>query len=176
MIIVVMGVSGSGKTTVGRLLAQRLDAAFIEGDDLHPPENVAKMGSGTPLDDADRWGWLDTIGTRARVAHGTGRPVVVTCSALKRVYRERLFAAMGAPPRFVFLKGGFDLLIERMNARPDHFMPPGLLRSQLATLEEPDDDEDAITMDVALPPGDLAGRAIAALHLQRSDELGAESG
>jgi carbohydrate kinase (thermoresistant glucokinase family) len=174
--IVVMGVSGSGKTTVGRLLARSLGAEFIEGDDLHPPENVAKMASGTPLEDADRWGWLDTIGARARAVQETGRPVVVTCSALRRAYRERLSAAMGARPRFVFLRGDFELLNARMSARRDHFMPPGLLRSQLATLEEPDRDEGAIALDVTSPPHDLALRAIAALRLQPPDEQGVELG
>jgi gluconokinase len=176
VIVVVMGVSGSGKTTVGHLLARSLGAGFIEGDDLHPPANVAKMASGTPLDDADRWGWLDTIGAKARAVHEAGTPVVVTCSALRRVYRERLAAALGSRPRFVFLRGDFELLSARMSARSDHFMPPGLLRSQLATLEEPDGEEGAIAMDVTSPPGDLAGRAIAALRLQRPDEQGAESG
>lgn len=92
MIVVVMGVSGSGKTTVGHLLAGSLGAGFIEGDDLHPPENVTKMASGRPLEDVDRWGWLDTIGAKARAVEETGRPVVVTCSALRRAYRERLAA------------------------------------------------------------------------------------
>jgi gluconokinase len=176
VILIVMGVSGSGKTTIGEALAARLGWRYLDADDYHPASNVAKMASGTPLCDADRWGWLDTIGAKVRAVHEAGTPVVVTCSALRRVYRERLAAAMGVRPRFVFLRGDFELLSARMNARRDHFMPPGLLRSQLATLEEPDEEEGAIAMDVTSPPGDLAGRATAALRLQRPDEQGAESG
>ena len=141
--VVVMGVSGSGKTTVGAALADALGLRFVDGDALHPAANVAKMAAGIPLDDADRAPWLDAVG--AVLAAG---PVVVACSALKRVYRDRLRAA--APDLdLVFLDGSRELLASRMAARPGHFMPASLLDSQLATLEPPTADEHPVTVDVA---------------------------
>jgi carbohydrate kinase (thermoresistant glucokinase family) len=143
--VVVMGVSGSGKTTVGAALADALGLRFVDGDALHPAANVAKMAAGIPLDDADRAPWLDAIG--ALLATG---PVVVACSALKRAYRDRLRAA--APElHLVFLDGSRELLASRMAARPGHFMPASLLDSQLATLERPDPDEHSVTVDIAAP-------------------------
>lgn len=143
--VVVMGVSGSGKTTVGAALADALGLRFVDGDALHPVANVAKMAAGIPLDDADRAPWLDAIG--AVLAEG---PVVVACSALKRAYRDRLRAA--APGlQLVFLDGSPALLASRMSARPGHFMPTSLLDSQLATLERPGPDEQALTADIADP-------------------------
>jgi carbohydrate kinase (thermoresistant glucokinase family) len=140
-----MGVSGSGKTTVGAALADALGLRFVDGDALHPAANVAKMAAGIPLDDADRAPWLDAIG--AVLATG---PVVVACSALKRAYRDRLRAA--APElQLVFLDGSRELLASRMAARPGHFMPASLLDSQLATLERPDPDEYPVTVDVVAP-------------------------
>ena len=154
--VVVMGVSGSGKTTVGAALADALGLRFVDGDALHPAANVAKMAAGIPLGDADRAPWLDAIG--AVLAAG---PVVVACSALKRAYRDRLRAA--APGlQLVFLDGDRALLASRMAARPGHFMPTSLLDSQLATLERPDHDEHALTADIAPPAEEivtaLAGR------------------
>jgi gluconokinase len=143
--VVVMGVSGSGKTTVGAALADALGLRFVDGDALHPAANVAKMAAGIPLDDVDRWPWLDAIGAVLAEA-----PVVVACSALKRAYRDRLRAA--APGlQLVFLDGSPALLASRMTARPGHFMPPSLLDSQLATLERPDPNEHALTADIAEP-------------------------
>jgi carbohydrate kinase (thermoresistant glucokinase family) len=143
--VVVMGVSGSGKTTIGAALADALGLPFVDGDALHPAANVAKMAAGIPLDDADRAPWLDAVGQL--LAAG---PVVVACSALKRVYRDRLRAA--APTlQLVFLDGSRDLLASRMAARPGHFMPTTLLDSQLATLERPDPDERALTVEIAAP-------------------------
>ena len=143
--VVVMGVSGSGKTTVGAALAHALGLEFVDGDALHPAANVAKMAAGIPLDDADRAPWLDAIG--AVLAAG---PVVVACSALKRVYRDRLRAA--APTlQLIFLDGERDVLASRMAARPGHFMPASLLDSQLATLERPTPDEHALTVDIDEP-------------------------
>lgn len=137
-IIVVMGVSGSGKTTVGQLLAARLGDIFVDADQLHTPANVAKMKEGIPLDDADREPWLEaieeTIETHRRAGHG----LVVACSALKAVYRERLG---GADVAFLFLSGDYALLRERLAARKGHFFDPHLLDSQLATLEEPQGNE-----------------------------------
>jgi gluconokinase len=147
-VIVVMGVSGTGKSTIGRALAETLDLPFIEGDDLHPPANVAKMADGIPLTDADRAPWLDRIAARL------DQPAVVTCSALKRSYRDRLRAA--APDLvLVYLHGTPELLATRMAQRDGHFMPTSLLESQLATLEEPAADEDAIPVDVALRPDEI---------------------
>ena len=140
-----MGVSGSGKTTVGEALAARLHWRFVEGDDLHPPENVAKMASGIPLEDADRWPWLARVGACIGESLERGTPLVVACSALKASYRERLQVA---DPRvlLVSLEGSPALLAERLRGRKGHFMPPALLPSQLATLELP---SDALRVDIA---------------------------
>jgi gluconokinase len=150
--IVVMGVSGSGKTTVARALAQALKLPFLEGDDLHPPDNIARMAAGVPLTDADRRVWLEAIATRLAAAGGRRRDgLVVTCSALKRVYRDQLRAA--APDlQLVFLHGEPGLLATRLAARRDHYMPASMLPSQLATLEPPGPGERAIVGDVAHTP------------------------
>jgi carbohydrate kinase (thermoresistant glucokinase family) len=145
-----MGVSGCGKSSVGRGLATGLGLAFIEGDELHPPANVAKMAAGTPLTDADRAGWLTLIGEQLARARADGRGLVVSCSALKRRYRDGLRAACPGL-RFVHLHGSAELLRTRMQARSGHYMPASLLDSQLATLEPPGADEDAVTLDVAPP-------------------------
>ncbi len=144
-----MGVSGSGKTTVGAALADALGLPFVDGDALHPAANVEKMAAGIPLDDADRAPWLDAVG-RALAAG----PVVVACSALKRVYRDRLRAAAPAL-QLVFLDGIHELLASRMAARPGHFMPTTLLDSQLATLEQPGSDEHALTAEIAEPVAEI---------------------
>jgi len=155
--VVVMGVSGSGKSTIGARLAERLGIPFVDGDDLHPAANVAKMTSGTPLDDADRAPWLDAVG---RVL--AAEPTVVACSALKRTYRDRLRRA--APGlALVVLHGDRALLAERMGHRPGHFMPTALLDSQLATLELPAPEERAIELDIAATPSELVDAAAAAL-------------
>ena len=156
-IVLVMGVSGSGKTTLGRALARELNAEFLEGDKFHPESNVAKMSRGEPLDDADRWPWLDRLAGELARASAAGRTLVLACSALKRSYRDRL--RRGAPElRLVFLKGDKALILERMRTRTDHFMPPGLLDSQLAALEEPGLDESPIVIDVTPPAEILMGR------------------
>jgi len=156
--VVVMGVSGSGKSTVGAALADALGLRFVDGDSLHPAANVAKMAAGIPLDDADRAPWLDAIGQV--LAAG---PVVVACSALKGQYRDRLRAA--APTlQLVFLDGSRTLLASRMAARPGHFMPTSLLDSQLATLEVPGPDEHALTVDVATPVARLVSTLLASLE------------
>jgi gluconokinase len=139
-----MGVSGSGKTTIGERLAARLGLRFADADDLHPAANVAKMRAGIALTDDDRWPWLDAVGTV--LARGG---VVVACSALRRAYRDRLRDA--APYELVYLDGDRRLLAERIGLRKGHFMPATLLQSQLDTLEEPAADERAVTGDVALP-------------------------
>ncbi len=157
--IVVMGVSGCGKSSVGLALAGALGARFIDGDDLHPEANKAKMAAGIPLNDDDRWPWLDLV-VEALAESNT----VVACSALKRVYRERILAA--APGTFfVHLHGTRDLLSQRMNARPNHFMPVSLLDSQLNTLELLGADEPGVMLDIALPIDQLVAAAKAALTI-----------
>jgi gluconokinase len=143
--LVVMGVSGSGKTTVARRLAESLGYRFLEGDELHPPASIAKMRAGIPLQDADRWSWLDAIAAWMGRELAAGHSGVVACSALKRAYRERLRRA-GPAVRFIYLEVGHDELVRRMRGR-EHFMPLALLGSQLAALEEPDGDEPALRVD-----------------------------
>ncbi len=142
--IVLMGVSGSGKTTIGETLAPRLGLPFRDADEFHPPANVAKMASGIPLDDDDRWPWLDAIGAAIHAAGSSG--IVVTCSALKRIYRDRIRTAAGLPVRFVHLDVSRATLEKRLASRRGHFFPPSLLDSQLATLEPPTADENAIVV------------------------------
>lgn len=161
-VLVVMGVSGSGKTTVGEGLARRLGWPFLEGDSLHPPANVAKMKSGTPLDDADRLPWLRAIAARIDDWRRAGSPGIVTCSALKRSYR-RILVGDRPEVRLVFLKGTRDTIAPRMAARRGHFMPPGLLQSQLDTLEEPGADERPITVAVDGAPDAIVAEVLRAL-------------
>ena len=161
--LVVMGVSGCGKTLIGSAVAQLLGLAFIEGDELHPPRNVALMAAGTPLTDADRVDWLAAIAARLSLAQAAGQGLVVSCSALKRSYRDGLRAACPGL-RFVHLQGSAALLHQRMLARTGHYMPASLLVSQLATLEPPAADEDAISVDIGPPPDHVAATVLA--HLQ----------
>jgi len=162
-VVVMMGVSGSGKTTIARGVAARLGWDVLEGDAYHPPSNVAKMSHGVPLDDADRLPWLQAIAQAIDAELAAGRSAVVACSALKRSYRDILIG-----PRknvaLVYLQGSHDLLAERMRRRAGHFMPPSLLDSQLATLEEPTPDEAPITVSVAPPPERIVDAVIAALR------------
>ena len=152
---VVMGVTSSGKTTVGEALAKALGARFIEGDKLHPPANVAKMSGGTPLTDEDRWPWLAAIGEALAAPGGA----IAACSALKRAYRAKLAETARRPLCFVFLHGSRELLAQRIAGRRHHFMPPSLLASQLVTLEPPGTDERAIAIDIALPSEEIVKRA-----------------
>jgi gluconokinase len=145
--VVVMGVSGCGKSSVGEDLARRIGADFIEGDSLHPAANVEKMRAGMPLDDADRWPWLDALG-RTLGADGN---VVVSCSALKRSYRDRLRALAGRPVVFIFLRGEREVLAARMAARSHDYMPLSLLDSQLATLEPPHGEDSVVTIEINQP-------------------------
>ena len=150
--VIVMGVSGSGKSTFGAALAARLRCSFLEGDDLHSAANVAKMRSGHPLEDADRWPWLDRVAAELRDAATHDGTAIAACSALKRVYRDRLTLAVGMPLFFVFLDvPDHDELTRRLVHRPGHYMPPSLLDSQLAVLERPGADERAITLDAQQP-------------------------
>jgi len=158
--IIVMGVSGSGKTVVGEALAERLGLRLLEGDTFHPAANVKKMSSGVPLTDADRWPWLDAIG---RAIHDAPGPVIVACSALRRAYRERLEAGAGRPILFLFLDASKETLASRIGDRKGHFMPPSLLDSQLATLEPPGPDEPVIRISVEPSVKDVVEAALAAL-------------
>ncbi|MGY2051354.1 gluconokinase [Methylobacterium sp. JK268] len=161
-VVVVMGVAGSGKTTVASLLAGRLGWAFEDGDDFHPPANVAKMEGGTPLTDDDRRPWLEAIAAWIDDIRAGGRHGVVTCSALKRAYRAIL---VGDRPdvRLVYLQGDRDLIGRRMAARHGHFMPPSLLDSQFRTLEEPAPDENPIVVSVGATPQAIVAQIAAAL-------------
>ena len=161
-LIVVMGVAGSGKTTIASALAERLEVAFVEGDALHPHANVEKLASGTPLTDEDRWPWLRAIGATMESERRVGRGVVVSCSALKRAYRDCIRSMVKGPVRFILLNGPRELIALRMAGRKGHFMPPALLDSQLATLERPDADEDAVILDITETVGQLVDEAYAA--------------
>ncbi len=162
--LMVMGVSGSGKTTVAVLIADRLGWDMLEGDRLHPPQNVEKMRRGVPLDDADRAPWLDRIGERLQAEAAAGRSVVVTCSALKRAYRARLLAAR-PDLVFVYLKGSEALFQARVRSRQHEYMPASLLRSQFEALEEPGPDEPVVSVDAAAPPVAEAQAALDRLKL-----------
>jgi gluconokinase len=145
--IVIMGVSGCGKSSVGAALSDALGIPYREGDDLHPPANIAKMRAGEALTDADRWPWLDRVARELAIQ----APVIVGCSALRRSYRDRIRAGAGGPVCFVHLTGSPALIATRMAERPGHFMPASLLDSQFATLEPPGPDEEAITVDIDQP-------------------------
>jgi len=149
-----MGITGSGKSTVGARLAHELGVDFVEGDDYHSPGNVRRMASGVPLTDEDRGSWLRALATRIREARNAGTGLVVACSALKRSYRDLLRAA--APElRFVFLNGSRALIAGRLADRRGHYMPASLLDSQIATLEEPAVDEHALAYDISEPAQEI---------------------
>ncbi len=158
-----MGVSGSGKSTVAGVLAGQLGWDLAEGDDMHPADNVVKMASGHPLDDEDRWPWLAEVAAWIRKHTDAGRPGVITCSALKRTYRDRL---RGDGVVFVYLAGAPDQIADRIAVRHGHYMPATLLDSQLQTLEPPASDENAITVGVGGSPQDEVSKVITRLGLE----------
>jgi carbohydrate kinase (thermoresistant glucokinase family) len=160
-VVIVMGVSGSGKSTIASLLAARLGWEFADADWFHPPSNIEKMHSGIPLTDEDRWPWLRALAAwidATRAAHGHG---VLACSALKRSYRAMLIGQR-ADVRLAYLKGDASLIARRIAMRHEHFMPPGLLNSQFAALEEPGPDENAIIVSIDAPPREIVARILAA--------------
>jgi gluconokinase len=161
-IYVMMGVAGSGKTRIGRAFASAIGVPFLEGDDFHPAVNVERMSRGIALTDDDRAGWLATLGRRVHEASEEGTGLVVTCSALKRAYRDVLRAAAPAGRvTFVYLRGPHDLIAERLAARRGHFMPATLLDSQFAALEEPTVDERVWMIDVGATPDDIIDMLLA---------------
>ncbi|MBT2531896.1 gluconokinase [Arthrobacter sp. ISL-48] len=161
-VLVIMGVSGSGKSTVAGVVAGTLGWDLAEGDDLHPEVNVAKMQAGIPLTDEDRWPWLETIAAWIRQHTETGRPGVITCSALKKRYRDVL---RGEGVVFVFLQGSKDKISGRLASRHGHFMPPALLESQFDALEAPTEDENHISLCVSATPAEEAQEIIDTLGL-----------
>ena len=163
-VLVVMGVSGSGKTTIATALAARLGWPFEEGDDFHPKSDIAKMRAGIPLDDSDRWPWLAKVGEWIDRRRQAGQPGIVTCSALKRRYRDLL--ARGRPEvRFLYLHGDRTLIAALLAARKGHFMPPSLLDSQFGILEEPEADEHPIVVDIGRPVEDVVDEIVEHLGL-----------
>jgi len=160
MIVVLMGVSGSGKTTIGTALAGRLGWPFLDGDDFHPPANVAKMSAGKPLTDEDRWPWLDRLNAELRARQVKSESAVLACSALKQAYRDRLARGL-VHWKLVFLHASFELLRRRIEERKHKYMPASLLQSQFATLEPP---ANAIQIDVAEPLEHSVERIRAALQ------------
>lgn len=161
-VIVVMGVSGCGKSTIAARLAERLGWQLAEADDFHSSASVAKMRGGTPLTDEDRWPWLEAIARWIDAERAAGRPGIVACSALKRSYRDILIGPR-QDVRLVYLKGGYELIAQRLAARRGHYMPLALLRSQFAALEEPAPDEHAIVVDIATDPARIVETIRAAL-------------
>jgi len=154
-----MGVSGSGKTTIARGVAEQNGWRLLEGDKFHPPANVAKMHAGTPLTDEDRWPWLRAIAHEIDALRGRGESAVVACSALKRAYRDILIGAR-SDVELVYLQGSQVLIAERIEARQDHFMPPALLDSQFATLEEPGPEEHPIVVSIASTPESIVDEVV----------------
>jgi len=163
VIAIVFGVSGAGKTAIGKLLAQELGWRFYEADDFHPRANIEKMRSGRPLTDEDRWPWLKLLREQIARSLAAKEDAVLACSALKRAYRERL--RVSDDVKFVFLRGDYALIKNQLRRRRSHFMNPALLRSQFADLEEPKPDEDAITIELGRTPEELVAEIKAKLGL-----------
>jgi len=165
--IIIFGVSGAGKTTVGKLLARELDWHFYEADDFHSPANVEKMRRGSPLTDDDRWPWLDSLRALIRRCLNTGENAVLACSALKRAFRQHL--RVSPKVKLIFLRGDYELIAGQLRGRRDHFMNPALLRSQFADLEEPQPDEEITTIELGRSPRDLVDEIKTKLHLASKD-------
>ena len=166
-ILVIMGVSGSGKTTIGQLLSAELICSFIDGDDFHPPVNIKKMSSGEALTDEDRWPWLEILTDKIQEYIQQEQSMVLACSALKKSYREILCVERELV-QFIYLKGNYATIVRRMQSRENHFMTKSLLQSQFATLEEP---EDAIVVDISPSPSEILKSIRGLLHLKTRPEI-----
>ena len=166
--LIVMGVSGSGKSTIGEKLAERLGWSFEDGDKFHPASNVAKMSAGQPLTDEDRWPWLQAIANEIDRVCETGGHIVIACSALKRAYRNVLVDGR-SDVRIIYLKGTEELIASRLGLRKGHFMPPGLLASQFKTLEPPDPSENSITVPIDAPVDAIVDDIVRQLRLDPAD-------
>jgi gluconokinase len=166
VIIIIFGVSGSGKTTIGKLLGHELRWQFIEADDFHPAWNIQKMRSGRPLIDEDRWPWLDCLRKQIEQLLAAGENVVLACSALKRAYRDRL--RVSEEIKFVFLRGDYAVVEKQLRSRRRHFMNPDLLQSQFDDLEEPQADEQALTVALGRTPEEIVEEIETKLHLAKS--------
>ena len=162
MIVIIFGVCGAGKTTVGKLLARELGWRFIEADDFHPAANIEKMRSDHPLTDEDRWPWLERLRQQIERALSAGENAVLACSALKRAYRDRL--RVSDDVKFVFLRGDYPLVEKQLRGRHRHFMNANLLQSQFADLEEPKPDEDVVTIELGRTPQEIVEEIKAKLH------------
>jgi gluconokinase len=167
VIVIIFGVSGAGKTTIGKLLAHELGWRFYEADDFHSPTNIEKMHRGVPLRDEDRWPWLDNLRELIKRCVESGENAVLACSALKRAYRQRL--DVSGELKFVFLRGDYALIAKQLRHRRGHFMNPALLRSQFADLEEPKPDEDVLTVELGRTSPELVEEIKAKLHLASRD-------
>jgi gluconokinase len=163
VIVIVFGVSGTGKTTIGKLLAKRLGWRFLEADDFHPPDNIEKMRDGLPLTDKDRWPWLKPLREQIDRSLAANENAVLACSALKRKYRERLRVSDNV--KLVLLRGDYALVEKQLHSRHGHFMNSDLLRSQFADLEEPESDEDAVTIELGRTPEELVEEIETKLNL-----------
>jgi gluconokinase len=166
VIVIVFGVSGAGKTTVGKLLARELDGNFIEADDFHPAANIEKMRSGHPLTDEDRWPWLERLRKQIEESLATGENAVLACSALKRAYRDCL--RVNKSVKFVFLHGDYALIEKQLRSRHGHFMNAALLQSQFDDLEEPQPDENVVTVELGPSPEEIVEEIKTKLHLAGS--------
>ena len=162
MVIIIFGVSGAGKTTIGKLLARDLRWRFIEADDFHPAANIEKMRSGHPLTDNDRWPWLEQLRQQIERSLSARENAVLACSALKRAYRDRLHVSDEI--KFVFLRGDYALVEKQLRSRHRHFMNAKLLRSQFADLEKPKPDEDVLTIELGRTPPEIVDEIKTKLH------------
>ena len=166
MIVIIFGVSGAGKTTVGKLLARELGWRIVEADDFHPAANIEKMRNGRPLTDEDRWPWLDCLRKQIEQLLSAGENAVLACSALKRAYRDRL--RVSDEVKFVFLRGDHALVEKQLRSRHGHFMDAILLQSQFDDLEQPQPDENVLTIELGRPPEEIVERIKAKLNLTSS--------
>jgi len=170
MIVILMGVSGVGKTTIGRILSDKLGWPLFDADEFHSAASIEKMRSGIALEDADRWPWLDRMNAMIRQKEARGESVLLACSALKQVYRDRL-AKGAAEVRWVYLKGSFELIRQRLEARKGHYMKAGLLESQFAALEEP---MDALSFGIEDPPDSIADAILRRLQERPARRTGSD--